>query len=95
MSVVQLHPCALRSRTQGYRAYPYIFWVRNVRHFALAVAQIHRVHAASLRALARATSEAAKQEAPGVDAPKASTAHIWYQQNARALDAQSDTNHRP
>lgn len=44
-----------------------------------------------LHNLAREVRQAAKQEAPRLAEREASSAHIWYQQNARALDAQSDT----
>ena len=65
---------------------------RAYRHY-LAVLQLHRVHAASLRHLGHDPGQSApqKQEAPGVSAPRASTAHPVADTEVRAASAQSDT----
>lgn len=66
--------------------------VHSVRHDR-TLAALRRVAAARLRRIQidHGQAEADKQETPGVPAPKVSTAHTLWSQEARAASAQSDT----
>lgn len=81
----RLNPSGVLAHHQAHHNYGAMRWL----------ADYDQNVAAWLHKIASEVRQAAKQEAPSMTVEEASTAHSVHHYEARALDAQSDTNRRP